>query len=97
MMVVPVLITSCQVSEYLKIGPVTAQTMMMRTARMNAQADPTIVEVLCANFLNSSCISSHLSRLLLWRQDPPGHQTTQGETKRIDYAVTYCHLWNIND
>ena len=32
-MVVPVLMTSCQVSEKPKSGPVTAQTTMMRQAR----------------------------------------------------------------
>ncbi len=41
MIVVPVLIISCQVSEKLKIGPVIAQTMMMVTARKNAHPEPT--------------------------------------------------------
>src|SRR5262245_26870418 len=38
--VVPVLITSCHVSEKRKIGPVTSQTMMMLTAIANAQELP---------------------------------------------------------
>ena len=40
MMVVPVLITSCQVSEKPKSGPVTAQTSTTATAAMKAQDRP---------------------------------------------------------
>jgi hypothetical protein len=38
--VVPVLITSCQVSEKRKIGPVSAQTKTTRNARRKADAVP---------------------------------------------------------
>ena len=40
-MVVPVLITSCQLSEKLKIGPVTPQAITTSSATMKAQCDPT--------------------------------------------------------
>ena len=40
-MVVPVLITSCQLSENLNIGPVIAQAMMVMTATKNAVGEPT--------------------------------------------------------
>ena len=56
MIVVPVLITSCQVSEKPNIGPVTAQTTTIRTATMNVEARPAASEVRFAaspkNFLN---------------------------------------------
>lgn len=39
-MVVPVLITNCQVSEYWKIGPVTSQTTMVRRAIIKAAVLP---------------------------------------------------------
>ena len=40
MMVVPVLITSCQVSEYLKNGPVTAHASTVRVAVIKAAVEP---------------------------------------------------------
>lgn len=40
MMVVPVLITSCQVSEYLKIGPQMAQIITIDAAMINAPEVP---------------------------------------------------------
>src|SRR6188508_1870190 len=40
MMVVPVLMTSCQVSDQRKIGPLINQTMMVPAARQNAAVDP---------------------------------------------------------
>src|SRR5205823_406882 len=40
MMVVPVLMTSCQVFEYSKYGPVTAHTMMVPSASANASELP---------------------------------------------------------
>lgn len=39
-MVVPVLITSCQVSEYLNTGPVTAQIIIVTVAMINAAELP---------------------------------------------------------
>ena len=48
MMVVLVLMTSCQVSEKPKSGPVAAQTTMVAIARTDAQGEPTATEVLCA-------------------------------------------------
>jgi hypothetical protein len=40
MMVVPVLITSCQVSEKLNMGPRTAHMIMIRKADINAIGEP---------------------------------------------------------
>src|SRR3954466_8443916 len=40
MMVVPVLMINCQVSEYLKIGPVTSQTNIVHTAIIKAAELP---------------------------------------------------------
>jgi len=40
MMVVPVLMTSCHVSEKWKIGPVMSQATMTKKARRNAAVDP---------------------------------------------------------
>src|SRR3989442_1054262 len=48
--VVPVLITSCQVSEKPKIGPVTSHTRMTSTATVNAQAEPMVSETFVAVF-----------------------------------------------
>ena len=44
-MVVPVLITSCHVSEYLNIGPVTAQTITIAAASINVDARPAAWDV----------------------------------------------------
>ncbi len=49
-MVVPVLMTSCQVSEYLKRCPSNPQTTTMRVATMKAQGEPTTTELLWENF-----------------------------------------------
>lgn len=49
MMVVLVLITSCQVSLKPNMGPVTAHTTMTSTARMNVAGRPVRVEVRLAN------------------------------------------------
>ena len=51
MIVVPVLITSCQVSEKLKIGPVKAQVATTSTQTMNAPGLPVMRAVAVANFL----------------------------------------------
>ncbi len=48
--VVPVLITSCQVSEKPNSGPVAAQTTTTSAAVRNAQGDPTALEVRCEIF-----------------------------------------------
>src|SRR4051812_48057350 len=56
MIVVPVLMTSCQTSENLKIGPVTAQTTISVTAAMKAQGVPVAVDTLLANLRKASDI-----------------------------------------
>jgi hypothetical protein len=40
MIVVPVLMTSCHVSEYLKNGPVSSQVIMINKALINASVEP---------------------------------------------------------
>src|SRR5262245_29662512 len=55
-MVVPVLMTSCQVSEKPKIGPVTAQATITATAIMKAQGEPTAPAVTWANLRKNSFI-----------------------------------------
>src|SRR5262245_11329742 len=52
--VVPVLMTSCQVSEKPKRGPVAAQIRTMPRARKNVQAEPTTSDVTCANLRKNS-------------------------------------------
>jgi predicted component of type VI protein secretion system len=54
--VVPVLITSCQVSEKLKSGPVTAHATMIATAKVNTQARPASRDVTVAICENSLLI-----------------------------------------
>lgn len=56
MMVVPVLITSCQESEYLKIGPVMAQIMITAKAIRKAQGLPVALVVLAANFSKNTAV-----------------------------------------
>jgi hypothetical protein len=52
-MVVPVLITSCQVSEKSKSGPVTAHTTMIARAKANTQARPASRDVTVASCENT--------------------------------------------
>src|SRR5437773_2588399 len=54
--VVAVLITSCQVSENPKIGPVMPQTRIATTATRNAQGEPTAVAVAAESLRNFSRI-----------------------------------------
>jgi hypothetical protein len=54
--VVPVLITSCQVSENWKSGPVNAQARITATAKINTSGEPTIMDVFVANLLKRSFI-----------------------------------------
>ncbi len=53
-MVVPVLITNCQVSEKPKTGPVAAQTIIVRSATTEAHGEPTVWDVLCAKMWKMS-------------------------------------------
>jgi hypothetical protein len=55
-MVVPVLMTSCQVSEKWKTGPVTAQTRMIRVAPAKAHVEPSQPEAEAANLPNQSFV-----------------------------------------
>ena len=52
-MVVPVLITSCQVSENLNIGPVIPQIITMSIAVIKAMGEPVALVTLLASFWNS--------------------------------------------
>src|SRR5437016_14561694 len=58
MMVVAVLMTSCQVSEKPKTGPVAAHTRITTTADQKAAADPNRSEILRATWRNRSALSS---------------------------------------
>src|SRR5687767_4906775 len=53
MMVVPVLITSCHVSLNPKNGPVTAQTTIVASARINARGRPVARDAALAKRLNA--------------------------------------------
>src|SRR5271155_4410197 len=55
-MVVPVFMTSCQVSEKWNKGPVIPQTTIIITATANAHLDPSQPEAVAANFPNQSLI-----------------------------------------
>lgn len=77
-MVVPVLITSCHVSEKPKSGPLTAHTMTMPAAIMNVEARPAASEVLLArspkNFETADgslafCFALHECRPCVSRRD----------------------------
>jgi hypothetical protein len=71
-MVVPVLITSCQVSDQWNSGPVTAQTKTISTASKKALGLPATVATLLAAPSNQSIISKSL------RENFP--QSLRGET-----------------
>jgi len=53
-MVVPVLMTSCQVSEKWNNGPVTAHATMIKVAATNANGDPVACATPCANWRKRS-------------------------------------------
>ena len=57
--VVPVLMTSCQVSDQWKNGPVMAQIATTDTPRTNAPGEPQASAVQQANFRNRSTSRSH--------------------------------------
>src|SRR5690349_19247773 len=59
---VPVLITSCHVSEKRKTGPVAHHTTMTATATKNDQAEPTTSDVRDANLRNRSFMAQALLR-----------------------------------
>src|SRR5437764_987511 len=61
-MVVPVLMMSCHVSEKWKVGPVKAQTMMIRIAPPKAQALPRTLEELRAKTRKASRTTQKKSR-----------------------------------
>ena len=52
-MVVPVFITSCQVSEYWNTGPVAAHTITVRTAIAKTAGFPAAVDIALAALLNA--------------------------------------------
>src|SRR3954451_7240964 len=67
MIVVPVLMTNCQVSEKPKIGPVIAQTTITSTASINVVARPAASDVLFAASPNNSAILLGVLRPLVCR------------------------------
>jgi hypothetical protein len=56
MIVVPVLMTSCQVSENPKTGPLTPQTMTMAQARMNVTGFPAACAMPEENWVKSCVV-----------------------------------------
>src|SRR5690349_19856032 len=68
MIVVPVLITSCQTSEKWKNGPLMAQTTMIATATRKAQAVPGGAETLLENLRNASDIRRYPLALRLCKR-----------------------------
>ena len=70
MMVVPVLMTSCQVSEKSKTGPVPAHTATSTTASTNVAGLPAHSEVLLAKRVNRCCGVSMLQGYALARPMP---------------------------
>jgi hypothetical protein len=73
-MVVPVLMTSCQVSEKPKIGPVTTQARMTPAARMKLTGRPAQRAVACASRSNRSRMTakrdSHPPGCAFWPPTP---------------------------
>jgi hypothetical protein len=61
--VVPVLITSCQVSLNRKIGPVTAQARTTAAASRKAEGAPEIRDTFFANWVNREAEFALMSRL----------------------------------
>jgi hypothetical protein len=57
MIVVLVLITSCQTSEKPNIGPVAAHARISTTAAIKAQGEPIASDALLANLRNASFIA----------------------------------------
>src|SRR3546814_6033047 len=55
-MVVPVLMTSCQVSDHANSGPVRAQTITTPSARLNVGGCPAHQATRCASPSNRSCM-----------------------------------------
>ena len=56
MIVVPVLITNCHVSLNEKIGPDTAQTIIMINAAMNVTGFPAMLDVILENLVNNESL-----------------------------------------
>ena len=72
-MVVPVLMTSCQVSEKPKIGPVTAQTITADSAKMKASGRPVWPAMLPAILVKRRSIGGapHTAPSLRWNAGSP--------------------------
>ncbi len=66
MIVVPVLITNCQVWENLKIGPLAAQTMTISTQIRKAGGLPVILAVALANLAKSLSMGAPSRHTTRW-------------------------------
>lgn len=73
-MVVPVLITSCQVLENPKIGPVHAQTTTIARAKTKVPALPVAAATLEEILWNSSFIEQSYDKLMLLRYNTYKHK-----------------------
>lgn len=89
-MVVPVLITSCQVSENPNAGPVTAQIIMMNTATLKAMAEPAINETLAEILRNIFFICLDVVLALLYNRYQQLNENKHGPPfYRNQPAVSY--------
>ena len=94
--VVPVLTTSCQVSEKPNSGPLAAHTKTTQNATRNAAGEPTMPDTLCASLRNSSFKANHLAsarHVLSWRDAIVGWLVPLSSQKALDRALkrlTYC-------
>jgi hypothetical protein len=99
--VVPVLMTSCQVSENPKTGPVIAQTRTTPTANTKVEGRPVCLAVRCAPLSNKALIEFAIDhpaferrgRRLLTASPHPGRRRvfTGGYTSDIGKATARLH------
>ena len=80
-MVVPVLMTNCQVSLNLNIGPVTAQTAMIPAARMKAIGFPVARAAALAKRLNQEV------RVILPPESEDGAQLRASPRPHLPYCL----------
>ncbi len=91
--VVPVLITSCQVSEKPNSGPLTAQTTMTRHAITNVEARPAACDVALATLAKNLAILWGVSGLsCIVRIKPAGFRQVPGAVLHIETTGTFFAL-----
>src|SRR5688572_2357339 len=85
-MVVPVLMTSCQVSEKWNTGPVTAQMTSTAAAMMKAHGLPTRVDTLWENLRNTSLTGPSLSCWAIQLEDCALRMMRIKQAGRVPYS-----------